>query len=85
MSPKLTTSSKTYKTDYTTYLIFNRSAALKLFLLEEKERPLFAQVAFDNKGSIRVLEKCGFKERGNEKYFAKARGEEITEYLYRLD
>lgn len=38
------------------------SRALALFLAEgEVDRPLFAHVAAHNGGSIRVLEKCGFK------------------------
>ena len=55
--------------------------ALKLFLFEIKERPLFAHVAFDNIGSIKVLEKCGFTKIGEDKYFAKAREKEITEFI----
>jgi RimJ/RimL family protein N-acetyltransferase len=35
--------------------------ALKLFLELVKERPLYAYVARQNLGSIRVLEKCGFR------------------------
>lgn len=34
--------------------------ALTLFLGSVRERPLFAHVAKHNRGSIRVLEKCGF-------------------------
>jgi RimJ/RimL family protein N-acetyltransferase len=34
--------------------------ALELFLREITQRPLYAYVATHNKGSIRVLEKCGF-------------------------
>ena len=37
------------------------SAALKLFLLEVMERPLFGVAAKSNPGSARVLEKCGFE------------------------
>jgi RimJ/RimL family protein N-acetyltransferase len=35
--------------------------ALSAFLRLEKTRPLYAEVAKHNVGSIRVLEKCGFK------------------------
>jgi len=35
--------------------------ALQLFLELVKERPLYAYVARQNLGSIRVLEKCGFR------------------------
>ena len=35
-------------------------------LVDELERPLYAEVATTNIGSIRVLEKCGFKVVGSE-------------------
>ena len=35
-------------------------------LIEELERPLYAEVATTNMGSIRVLEKCGFQVVGSE-------------------
>ena len=38
--------------------------ALAEYLLEVKERPIYARAAKDNIGSIRVLEKCGFKRAG---------------------
>jgi RimJ/RimL family protein N-acetyltransferase len=38
----------------------------------------------DNLGSIRVLEKCGFRMIGIEREFANARREEIDEAVYRL-
>jgi RimJ/RimL family protein N-acetyltransferase len=38
--------------------------ALAAFLSEVRERPLHAHVATSNLGSIRVLEKCGFKVSG---------------------
>ena len=37
------------------------TAALQLFLLEVRTRPLYGRAAKDNAGSIRVLEKCGFR------------------------
>ena len=58
--------------------------ALQLFLEIEKTRPIFARAAFDNFGSRRVLEKCGFKKIGKEKGFANARGKEIEEFIYEL-
>ncbi len=61
------------------------SAALVLLLAEIEERPLHARVAFDNAGSIRVLEKCGFRRVGSEVSFANARGQEIEEAIYILD
>lgn len=42
------------------------SNALALFLELEKTRPLHAHVAKHNTGSVRVLEKCGFKLTGTE-------------------
>jgi RimJ/RimL family protein N-acetyltransferase len=46
--------------------------ALKKFLEYEKRRPLYGYVAIHNKGSRRVLEKCGFEfyaEEGNDVVF----------------
>ena len=39
--------------------------ALREFVLEVTERPLYAWVASSNVGSIRVLEKCGFVQVGS--------------------
>lgn len=58
--------------------------ALKKFLRIEKSRPIFGRVAFDNIGSQKVLEKCGFIKIGTDKGFANARQEEIEEYIYKL-
>jgi RimJ/RimL family protein N-acetyltransferase len=49
------------------------------------DRPIFARAATDNIGSIKVLEKCGFKIIGKDKGFANGRGEETEEYILRLD
>jgi RimJ/RimL family protein N-acetyltransferase len=43
----------------------------------EPVRPLHADAAADNAGSIRVLEKCGFIVTGKSRCFARARDEEI--------
>lgn len=43
----------------------------------ENTRPLHADVAADNAGSLRVLEKCGFDVTGRERRIAQARGQEI--------
>lgn len=59
--------------------------ALDLFLQEIEERPLFARVAKDNQGSIRVLEKCGFVITGEDKGFSQARNQEVEEYIFRLE
>ncbi|MGW4982615.1 GNAT family N-acetyltransferase [Streptomyces mirabilis] len=53
------------------------TAALAELISLEPARPLYADAAADNSGSIRVLEKCGFVVTGNSRCFARARGEEI--------
>lgn len=58
--------------------------ALKNFLDIETTRPIFGRVAFDNFGSQKVLEKCGFVKIGSEKGFANARQTEVEEYIYKL-
>jgi [ribosomal protein S5]-alanine N-acetyltransferase len=60
------------------------TTALKEFLTIEKTRPIFGRVAFDNFGSQKVLEKCGFVKIGKDKGFANARQTEIEEYIYKL-
>jgi RimJ/RimL family protein N-acetyltransferase len=40
------------------------TAALRLFLTRETTRPLYADAYVGNTGSIRVLEKCGFRRLG---------------------
>jgi len=60
------------------------SAALRRFLTLETIRPLYARVAYDNPGSQRVLEKCGFVNVGTDRGFANARQMEIEEFIYRL-
>jgi RimJ/RimL family protein N-acetyltransferase len=49
------------------------------------ERPIFGRVATDNIGSIRVLQKCGFKIIGKNKGFANGRSGDTEEYILRLD
>lgn len=57
------------------------TAALWEFLEHETTRPLHAYVAAHNFGSIRVLEKCGFRHMGDS-----TRGSGgVEEYLFRLD
>ncbi|MES2779969.1 MAG: GNAT family N-acetyltransferase [Bacteroidota bacterium] len=60
------------------------STALKALLDIEQARPIHGHVAFDNYGSQKVLEKCGFLKIGNDKGFANARQAEIVEFIYKL-
>ena len=59
--------------------------SLKLFLEIEKRRPIYARVAFDNLGSQKVLERCGYMKIGDNRFFANARNEQITEFIYKLE
>jgi RimJ/RimL family protein N-acetyltransferase len=61
------------------------SAALAGFLREVPGRPLYASAARDNKGSLRVLEKCGFVVTGSSLAFASARGQDVEEVFLQLD
>ncbi|MEO5946415.1 MAG: GNAT family N-acetyltransferase [Chitinophagaceae bacterium] len=60
------------------------TTALKKLLTIENTRPVFGRVAFDNLGSQKVLEKCGFVKTGTDKGFANARQTEIEEFIYKL-
>jgi len=60
------------------------TTALKTFLTIESTRPIFGRVAFDNVGSQKVLEKCGFIRIGKDTGFANARQAEIEEFIYKL-
>lgn len=60
------------------------TSALREFLKMEQIRPIHGRVAFDNFGSQKVLEKCGFVKIGKDKGFANARQAEIEEYIYKL-
>ncbi|ORT57561.1 GNAT family N-acetyltransferase [Streptomyces sp. CB03238] len=60
------------------------TAALRALLDVVPVRPLHARAAADNKGSIRVLEKCGFSVVGHDRGFAHARGEETDEVILLL-
>ncbi|MGW2047568.1 GNAT family N-acetyltransferase [Streptomyces sp. NPDC001858] len=61
------------------------TAALSALVAEVPERPLFARAAADNAGSLRVLEKCGFRATARAAGFANARGAEIEEIVLRLE
>ncbi|MEO7047977.1 MAG: GNAT family N-acetyltransferase [Ferruginibacter sp.] len=60
------------------------TTALQNFLNIESARPIFGRVAFDNLGSQKLLEKCGFVKIGTDKGFANARRAVIEEYIYKL-
>lgn len=60
------------------------TTALQQLLTIENARPILGRVAFDNFGSQRVLEKCGFVKTGTDKGFANARRTEIEEFIYKL-
>ncbi|REK89466.1 N-acetyltransferase [Streptomyces inhibens] len=53
------------------------TAALTELIKLERTRPLHADAAADNAGSLRVLEKCGFIVAGRSRCFARARDKEI--------
>jgi RimJ/RimL family protein N-acetyltransferase len=59
--------------------------SLSMYLAIITDRPIYARVASDNVGSIRVLEKNSFRYLRTERGFANARGEEIAEFVFRLD
>ncbi|MFE9672588.1 GNAT family N-acetyltransferase [Streptomyces sp. NPDC006259] len=57
------------------------TAALAALLAEVPERPLYARAADDNAGSLRVLEKCGFRVTARTTGYAHARGAETGEVV----
>ncbi|GAB2885107.1 GNAT family N-acetyltransferase [Streptomyces deserti] len=61
------------------------TAALRGLLDEVRERPLYARAAADNAGSLRVLEKCGFRVTAHATGYAAARGAEIDEVVLTLE
>jgi RimJ/RimL family protein N-acetyltransferase len=61
------------------------SQALALFLRTQEIGPLHARAASDNLGSLRVLQKAGFRITGTEVSYANARNAEIEETILRLD
>ncbi|EFL31259.1 acetyltransferase [Streptomyces viridochromogenes DSM 40736] len=60
------------------------TAALRALVTEVPERPLYARAATDNAGSLRVLEKCGFRAVASARGYANARGAEIDETVLTL-
>ncbi|MFH9066976.1 GNAT family N-acetyltransferase [Streptomyces coeruleorubidus] len=61
------------------------TAALRALVTEVPERPLYARAASDNAGSLRVLEKCGFRTVATASGYANARGAEIEETVLLLE
>jgi len=61
------------------------TAALRELVAQVPERPLYARAAADNAGSLRVLEKCGFRVTARASGYANARGAEIDEFVLTLD
>lgn len=59
------------------------SAALAQFLTIERTRPLVARVAKHNPASLRVLQKCGFKSEGQDR-FTGSGGMTIEEFILAL-
>ncbi|MFG2466317.1 GNAT family N-acetyltransferase [Streptomyces canus] len=60
------------------------TAALRELVAQVPERPLYARAAADNTGSLRVLEKCGFRVTARASGYAQARGAEIDEFVLSL-
>jgi RimJ/RimL family protein N-acetyltransferase len=61
------------------------TAALTSLLADISDRPIFAHVAKHNVGSIRVLEKCGFKVIAEDSVALDASQQTIHEFVMRLD
>lgn len=61
------------------------TAALRELVTQVPERPLYARAAADNEGSLRVLQKCGFRVTARACGYANARGAEIEEFVLVLD
>jgi RimJ/RimL family protein N-acetyltransferase len=61
------------------------SRALELLMALVPVRPLYARAASDNVGSLRVLQKSGFKVIGTESSFAPGRNSTIEETIVRKD
>ena len=59
--------------------------ALALLVDEVSIRPLYAHVAVHNVGSIRVLEKCGFRRHRVQEAKAPAPDDGIEEFIFFLN
>lgn len=60
------------------------TAALRLLVAREPERPLFARVAAHNAASIAVLRHAGFTEMSRDTAFAPGVGREVEEIVFTL-
>jgi len=61
------------------------SRALAAFLRIVRQRPLYGRAAHDNIGSVRVLQKAGFRQIGDMTGYSAFRGEQVRELLFRFD
>jgi RimJ/RimL family protein N-acetyltransferase len=61
------------------------SSSLAELLREVKARPLYASAWEGNPGSVRVLEKQGFRKTHTEVAFAAARGADVVEVFFTLE
>ena len=61
------------------------TAGLALLLNEVSERPIGARVAKSNVGSIRVLEKCGFRVSGDDRSTEPPGVDGVDEWLMTLE
>jgi RimJ/RimL family protein N-acetyltransferase len=59
--------------------------SLREFLSIISDRPIYARTAFDNEGSMRVLQKLGFARTSEGNYYSHARGVDIVEILWTLN
>ena len=59
--------------------------ALSEFLDQVRLRPLVASVAKHNRGSLRVLEKCGFRIVGEDKEFSNVGGNVVEGIVLKLE
>lgn len=58
--------------------------ALDQFVTDMPDRPLYAHVAAHNAGSIRVLQKCGFRRDHAQEALAPEAEDEIEEFIFVL-
>lgn len=66
-------------------IIGRQGVGVAMFLESVRVRPVFARVASDNAGSLKVLQKAGFAITGTEISFANGRNAEIEETILRLE